>query len=271
MIIDFRCRPATKEFVEVGVTGPFSQLLAGRLPAISTVEALVEAMDDLGIDKGVACGRDVETTFGFKVPNEHIADIVRQFPDRFIGFAGVDPHKGLAALREIDRCVGEWGFKGVSLDGFCHKVPVSDKKLYPIYGKCAEMGLPIIHTTGQGTLIPGVVMDHGHPRHFDEVATDFPELVLVISHGCWPFVLDVIALAQRHRNVYFEFSVRERLPGGEFYVQAANTIIADKVLFASGNPYGRVASVRLYKEELPFSEEVRRKVLGENAARILGL
>lgn len=41
---------------------------------------------------------------------------------------------------------------------------------------------------------------------------------------------EAITVAERNRNVYMELSEYERHPGAEAYVQAANTIIPDKIL-----------------------------------------
>src|SRR5262245_38882531 len=48
--------------------------------------------------KVVIKARDIETTFSEKIRNEDVAAFCRENGDRFIGFAGVDPHKGMAAV-----------------------------------------------------------------------------------------------------------------------------------------------------------------------------
>ena len=65
------------------------------------------------------------------------------------------------------------------------------------------------------------------------MARDFPKLKIVVSHGCYPWVNEIIMVVQRNRNVYLELSEYEQSPFSEGYIQAANTMIGDKVIFAS--------------------------------------
>ena len=69
-----------------------------------------------GLDTlAVLLGADAETTTGVPAyPNDELAAACRKYPERFIGFAGIDPWKGQQAIRELERCVRELGLKGVS-------------------------------------------------------------------------------------------------------------------------------------------------------------
>src|SRR5689334_14915105 len=50
--------------------------------------------EELDAQAVVIKAKDVESTFGIKVANEDVARFCREHGPRFIGFAGVDPHKG---------------------------------------------------------------------------------------------------------------------------------------------------------------------------------
>ena len=64
-------------------------------------------------------------------------------------------------------------------------LPADDRRYYPFYAKCVELGIPLsIHTSANWTTVS--VNDFGHPRHIDTVAADFPELTIVMSHGGYP-------------------------------------------------------------------------------------
>ena len=109
------------------------------------------------------------------IPNELVADLADRHPDRFIPFAGVDLLRGMTAVREFERLVTDHGFRGLSLRPFMIGLPADDRRYYPLYGKCAELGVPLsIHTSANWTTV--AVNDLGHPRHIDAVAADFPEL-----------------------------------------------------------------------------------------------
>ncbi|AQS57883.1 amidohydrolase family protein [Desulforamulus ferrireducens] len=273
-VIDFRFRPHTPDVMAIGQSKMFKALCDSiNFSAKKTqpLEEIVEDMDRHGIEKAVILGRDAETTYQWKGSNDGVASFVNSYPDKFIGFAGLDPHKGMAAVRELSRSVNELGLKGASIDPYLAQIYVNDAKYYPIYAKCCELNIPIVITTGPASLVPNAVIDHVAPRYIDFVARDFPELTIIVSHGAYPWVNEMITVAQRNANVYFDMSEYEFFPMAEAYVQAANTIISDKLLFASAHPFVDFKDALQSYQKLPFTDEVREKVMYKNAARILGL
>lgn len=78
-------------------------------------------------------------------------------------------------------------------------------------------------------------------------------------------------MAQRNRNVYIELSEYEFSPMSEAYVQAANTMIADKILYASAHPFVDFREALNTYRQLDFKPEVRNKIMYENAAKLLGI
>lgn len=273
MIIDFRIRPATPELVSIAENKVFKGMMEwlNFKTEVQPLEELVAEMDEAGVTKAVVQGRDLETTYQWKVTNDHIADIVRKYPHKFIGFAGADPWKGMAAIEEIKRSINDLGLKGVSIDPYMHKLYVHDRKYYPIYAKCAELGIPVIITAGPGAFVPGAVIEHAAPRYVDFVACDFPELKIIVSHGGYPWVTEMIAIALRNLNVYFDFSAYELMPEADQYVQAANSLLSDKILYASAHPFVNFKESLKRYEQLQFTDEVREKVMYKNAVRLLKL
>jgi predicted TIM-barrel fold metal-dependent hydrolase len=273
MIVDFRARPEIEEFASITQNPIFNAFVQGRGYDIKRrgVADMLADMTASGIDHAVVEGRDIETTYNWKMDNEVIARIVREGRGRLTGFCGVDPHKGMAALREIVRCHRDLGLKGVSVDPYMHKIPPDHRLYYPIYAKCVELEIPIVMTGGWAFRMPGVVIDDMHPRFVDRVATEFPELKIVVSHGAYPFIREMVAVAYRHRHVYFEWSGMELRPWSDEYVAAANELVADKAMFASAFPFFTFPAMVERYAKLPFRPDVRAKVMGGNAARLLGL
>ena len=272
-IIDFRFRPNTAETLS-GIAN--STMFKGLCATIDfnkmKPQTVAEVAADLAkhnVVKAVITGRDCETTFAAKSNNPSIVEFTAQCPDLFIGFAGMDPHKGMRAIRELKTLVEEKGFKGAAIDPYLAQIYVNDAKYYPIYAKCCELDIPIVITTGPGSLVPNTVIDHVAPRYIDFVARDFPELKIVVSHGGYPWVNEMIMVTQRNANVFMELSEYEFLPQSEAYIQAINTLISDKVFFASAHPFVDFRLALKNYENLPFSPEVREKVMYKNAARIL--
>jgi predicted TIM-barrel fold metal-dependent hydrolase len=84
-------------------------------------------------------------------------------------------------------------------------------------------------------------------------------------------VNEAITVAQRNRNVYIDLSEYEFSPMAEAYVEAANTMIGDKILYASAHPFVDFRIALKNYEKLPFNPEVKQKIMYDNAAKLLGL
>lgn len=273
-IIDFRARPTTKEFeylqVNPAMVDEFERMQFKPKP-LGTIEDFIAELDRAGVTQAVVPARDAESNWGEKVSNDYLAEIVKQFPDRIIGFAGADPLKGRAAVEEIDRAIRELGLSGVSLDPCFAFMAPDDRRLYPLYEKCIELNVPVILTIGPLPIKP-LLLEHGSPMTVDGLATDLPDLDIVCSHGGWPFTQQMIAIAMRHDNVYFENAGYHTMPGAEMIVQAANTIIPDKVLFGTAYPGGQCETLKQEVEQfrgLGFEPDILQKVFHDNAIALL--
>jgi uncharacterized protein len=267
--IDFRARPNTGPFRSwLELPGPqtlFAKL--GRpVPPLQTLGEFVAEMDRNGIELVVCQGRDVETTIGWKVSNDHVAELVEAADGRLIGMAGIDPLKRHGGA-EVERAVLELGLSGAMVEPYAAKVYANDRSLYPVYHACQRLQVPVVVTLGP-LPIPGAKLDHGSPATIDDVANDFPDLTIVCAHGGWPWVDEMVAIAYRHPHVYFETSIYHFLPGQDACVRAANELVGDKLLYASGFPFAPLAEVHRYAA-LPFEAEVRNAVLFGNAERLL--
>jgi predicted TIM-barrel fold metal-dependent hydrolase len=102
------------------------------------------------------------------------------------------------------------------------------------------------------------------------VASDFPDLHILIRHAGWPWVREAIAVAMRHKNVYLELSLFYDFPGVDDFVKAANVIVPDQVVYSSAYPVDPLSTLDKFKN-LPFNEDVLPKVLYANACRFLGV
>ena len=274
--VDFRTRLKTEEYLSLYKSSSLTreydkqfERMGVALDDSNEGEAeFIRAMDECSIALAVYVGRDLESTAGWKLSNDHIAEVVARHPGRLVGFAGIDPKKGRAAVIETRRCLRELGLSGIAVDPFRARMPADDRQFYPLYEACVEEGKPVIITIGP-LPSPTMYMDLGSPMAVDHVATDIPELTIVCSHGGWPFTNEMIAIAWRHERVYFETSLYENLPGSAAWVEAANTILMKKIVFASGYPARSfVDAVKLYTS-LPLSDIARAHVMRDNALELL--
>jgi predicted TIM-barrel fold metal-dependent hydrolase len=241
-------------------------------------DEVISLIDQAGIGRSLITGFDEYTsaheTF---IPNELVADLAERHPDRFIPFAGVDLLRGMDAVRGLETLVTERGFRGLSLRPFMIGLSADDRRYYPLYAKCVELGIPLsIHTSANWTTV--AVSDLGHPRHIDVVAADFPELRIIMSHAGYPWVLEAVLLAWKYPNVYLELAAHRpryiAAPGSgwEPLLRFGPRTIREKVMFGTGwvllgRPPGQV--VQEFRE-LPVPEDVMDLCLYGNAERLLG-
>jgi uncharacterized protein len=243
-----------------------------------TDEQVIALLDQAGISRTLITGFDewssVHATF---IPNDLVAGLAERHPDRFIPFAGIDLGKGMEGVRELEHLVHDRGFRGLSLRPFMIGLPADDRRYYPLYAKCVELGIPLsVHTSANWTTV--APSDLGHPRHIDVVAADFPELDIIMSHAGYPWVLEAVLLAWKYPNVYLELAAhRPRYiaapgTGWEPLLRFGPRTIKDKVMFGTGwfllgRPPGQVLDEF---KELPVPEDVMDMWLYGNAERLLG-
>ena len=277
MIIDFRLRPPVGGFLDTlmysaGERRDGFTRTVGFEPSPAaqkqSMELLLKEMDQAGVSKGVVVGR-LAGTLG-SVPNADVQRIVADYPDRFIGAASIDPTSRKGACDTITAAV-KAGFKLVNIEPGSYPVPLyaDDRRLYPIYAHCEDLQVPVIMMVG-GTAGPD--LSYSDPIRTDRVLADFPKLNVVVAHGGWPWVTEILHIAFRRPNMYLSPDMYfSRMPGWEEYVKAADTFLADRTLYASSFPFCPVKDYKEWFERLPLKRENLDKVMGGNAKRLLGL
>jgi hypothetical protein len=206
--------------------------------------------------------------------SEHSQRAVREHPQHFVGILDVDPNTGMEALRKIDAAVDEWGdsLRSIHVWGsWCTpQVPLDDKRMYPIYAKCVEIGRPIVLYAG----VPGprIPMAPQLPMLLDEVCWFWPELQIVIRHGAEPWTELMVKLMLKYPGLHYSTSAFAPKYYPEDIVAYANTRGADKVMYAGYYAAGLTLD-RIFSE-LPavgFKDDVWPKFLRDNAARVFGI
>jgi predicted TIM-barrel fold metal-dependent hydrolase len=197
-----------------------------------------------------------------------MADAARQYGDRFLLSAVIDPTRGMDAVRTIERLVGDWGVRLIRMIPFLVNKPPNDKVYYPVYAKCIELGVAVSVTTG----IPGPPMpaEPQRPLYLDEVCLFFPELVLVMAHGADPWWGEAIRLLLKYPNLYMMTSayLPKYLPPELLHFM--NTRGTEKILFATDFPFLPFDRCIDTDRQLPLRPEVLRHYLRDNARRVFG-
>ena len=163
---------------------------------------------------GVVFSVDAQTATGDRPDtNDYVAELVKNHPEQFIGFATVDPWKDRWAVNELDRAVNDLGLRGLKLHPIHQAFFPGDRRFYPLYEKCAELGVPLLLHSGfaaAGVGMPGgggMKLKYAAPiPHVDDVAADFPDLTIIMAHPAWPWVEEQIAVALHKPNVYLDLS-----------------------------------------------------------------
>jgi len=277
MIIDFRLRPPVAGFKDTlmysaGERRDGFTRTVGFEPSPAaqkqSMELLLQEMDAAKVDKGVVVGR-LAGTLG-SVSNADVQAIVKAHPNRFIGAASIDPTSRKGACDTIDAAIDN-GFKLVNIEPGSYPVPMyaDDRRLYPIYAHCEDRKMPVIMMVG-GTAGPD--LSYSDPIRTDRVLADFPNLKVIVAHGGWPWVTEILHIAFRRTNMYLSPDMYfSRMPGWEEYVKAADSFLADRTLYASSFPFCPVQGYKEWFEKLPISETNLAKVMGGNAERLLSL
>jgi uncharacterized protein len=227
------------------------------------IKYTLEQMDRHGIERAL---------IGLSLGDEVSQRALRQHPDRFLPSCGTDPNRGMEDLRDIQRLHESFGIRAVAAfpAGCVPQVPIDDKRFYPVYAKCVELGVPIFVCVG----VPGprIPMACQHVERIDEVCWFFPELKLVMRHGAEPWTELAVKLMLKWPNLYYSTSAFAPKYYPKAIVHYANTRGADKVLYAGYFPMG-LSLERIFRElpQVPFRDEVWPKFLRQNAIRVLGL
>jgi len=221
---------------------------------------------------------DSETATGrAPTPNDYFVDLMTRHPRQFIGFGSVDPWKGRAAVNEAKRCA-ELGLRGLKFMPNMQQFFPNEERFYPLWEAAQGLGLVVLFhtgTTGVGAARPGgggIKLKYSQPiPYVDDVAADFPQLNIIMAHPAWPWQEEQLAVLVHKPNVYMDLSGWSPKYFQPSLVQYANTLLQDKVLF--GSDYPVITPERWLRdfEQADFRDEVRPKILRENAAKLLGI
>jgi uncharacterized protein len=232
------------------------------------VEAELAMMDEAGVELGMLCA-----WWGPRGPiitNDEVAAIVTSYPDRFAGVAAVDLSRPMHAVRELRRCVNDLGFRALRVVPWLWDLPPSDRRYYPLYAECIDLGIPFCLQVGHtGPLCPS---EPGRPiPYLDTVALEFPELVIVAGHIGYPWTSEMICLATKYPNVYIDTSAYKASRYPRDLVDYLRGHGRRKVMFGSNHPAWPATDCLADLPALNLDQETTELFLHGNAERAFGL
>jgi uncharacterized protein len=297
-----------------------AEQLGGRFAAlidqlVDIGDGRVAAMDSAGVDvqalsltaPGVE-QLEVEEAKSFaRETNAFQAEAIRRHPARFFGLAALPIADPPAAVAELERAVGEGGFKGVVINGHHRGRYLDDRFFWPVLARAEALKLPIyLHPTqppqpvidawfgGLEPIVGEMMAGAGWGWHIETalhalrmilggVFDAHPELQIVVGHmgETLPFMLqrvDVMAPAMTklkkpvsaylRENVHYTFSGFNFLPT---FLELLLQVGVDRIMFSTDHPYQSMADGRAFLDRLPVSDSDRERIAHGNAERLFGV
>ncbi len=237
-----------------------------------------------------------------KFLNDHIADVVRSFPRRFIGLGTIPMQSPELAIKELERCVKELGLAGVEIGTHVNDWNLNDEHLFPIFQAAEELGAAVfVHPwdmMGKERMpkywLPWLV---GMPAEvslaicsmiFGGVFEHLPKLRVAFAHGGGAFPATIGRIEHgfhvRPDLVAVDNNVNPRNYLGKFYL---DSLVHDKVVLkylidlvgeekiALGSDYpfplGEAKPGLLIESMSELSETTKQRLLSGSALEWLGL
>lgn len=237
---------------------------AERMGRATDPAEVVAMMDAFGVRSAFipVNHRDPDATFA----------VLDRFPGRFYAEVGVDPNRGLRGLRHLERMVGAHPAVRAASFAPClcaPQVAIDAPEAYPLYAKCAELGVPLNVLVG----VPGprVPYECQHPGKLDRVAWFFPEATIVMRHGGEPWTDLCVKLLLKWPNLFYSTSAFAPKHYPRDVLHFANTRGRDKVMFAGYFPVLSYERIFTELDDLPLREDTWEPFLSGNARRVYGL
>ena len=247
---------------------------ARRAPTLAEIAAYYRQRDMAAVVFTV----DAEHATGIPpVPNEEVAEAAAASGGVLIPFASIDPFRGQAGVARARALVERYGVKGFKFHPNVQGFFPNDMMAYGLYEAIEELGaIALFHTgqTGIGAGVPGgggIRLKYSNPLYVDDVAVDFPGMKIILAHPSFPWQDEALSIATHKPEVYIDLSGWSPKYFPPQLVQYANTLLRDKVLFGSDFPLLTPDRWLADFAQLPIKDEVRPKILKQNAARLLGL
>ncbi len=239
-----------------------------QIPDQIPPELTMAALEAAGIDRAL-----VSAWWGPQGPliaNDDVHTLVSASDGKLFGVASVDLFDPMGAVRELRRCVTELGFVGLRQLPWLWGLPPDDRRYYPLYAACIDLGVPFCTQVGHaGPLRPS---EPGRPiPYLETVAYEFPELTIVAGHLGYPWTEETISLARKYDNVFIDTSAWKPSRFPPAFTEWLRRGGRKKALFGSNWPMIQPAACVGEVDSLGLDDEASRMFLHDNAARVFGL
>ncbi len=256
--------PGARKLIESNPTFPAMERF------VRDPDAFLRHMDAEGVWQAwlVNYGAKDVMGYGWEV-NPWAAEYAQADPERLVAIGGYDPHHDGDAGRAVDR-LREMGIRGIKVHAVHQRIAPDDLRLEPMYQRAEELRMPVIFHTGTSRF-PGADNTYADPTPIAAVLSEHPDLPVILAHGGRPdHTRKAVELVNRFPNAWLDLS---SCPPHRLAAYFGDLdVLAPNVLWGSDWPGpgvpGMAANVEAFLR-LGLSEEAKRLILHDNAARIL--
>ncbi len=232
---------------------------------------LIEQMDEAGVSQSILYAVDAPIVFS---SNEYVSQLCEKHPDRFIGFASVNPHDPEAPSK-LARAVQELNLKGLKLHPPLQDFFPNSESVFPIYEKAIELNIPVVFHVGTTPFGALCRLDRANPILLDDVATRFPAMRMMLTHLGTLWHNEAFMVVEKNPNVFIDTAA---------YVYEIATLLTpdliariglEKIVFGTDYPMpsaGRPHRIRDFVDTMKsigLPEEFERAIFSENCMRLL--
>lgn len=238
-----------------------------HFPDIS-VERMLQVMDALQIERAI-CSHLAMLYGAWDLGFRESVEAHRETGGRILLYAVYDPCQP-QGLSFVERCLDQEGFVGVKIHPSIHRCYADDDRYEAVWQFAARRKLPILtHSWDISEQNPA--QKFSFPARFERFVAAYPEVALILGHagGRYHGHKAAAALAARYKNVLVDTA-------GDCYTLGlieylVEQVGADRVLFGSDltwiDPRTQLGMIL----DADVSDETKRNILSENAARVFGL
>jgi len=233
------------------------------------VDELLRRMDRAGVDKALTWlqppyMREIDDA------NAYVHEATKRHPDRILGFGWADPNLGVQKAKDtVNKCIYEYGFYGVKLNGAQNSFYIDDPALsVPVIEEIVKTGKLLAFHVGADAC------EQTHPFRVGKIARRFPEVQILVVHMGGAASPDLsnaaIEIAQEHLNLTL---IGSSVPAVAV-LKAIKTLGATRVCFGSDTPFALMhVEIAKYNALLDgeISAEDKFNVMAGNMIRLLNL
>lgn len=212
----------------------------GSVSPKADADTVYEAMAE--VDRAIVFSLRYGDSAGIDGDDETTAEAVARYPDKFVGFAALDPRRA-DAMDLLTHAIEDLGLKGVKFGPIYNGVSLLDPRMEPFYRYCVKRNLPLTMHMGT-TFAENAPIDYGRPLAVDEIAARHPDLKMVMAHMAHPWAEECIVIARKRPNVFCEVSALFYRPWQFWNIlitaQEYRITERDKIFWGTDFPFAQV-------------------------------